>query len=77
MVVPEVVQGSRAAHTWAPRALPISHTSKPPKAMAMAPTDQAEPNTVMQVVQKGYVLNERLIRPAKVIVAQAPPPPAR
>ena len=47
------------------------------EAMAMAPTDQAEPNTVMQVVQKGYVLNERLIRPAKVIVAQAPPPPAR
>jgi len=45
--------------------------------MAMAPTDQAEPNTVMQVVQKGYVLNERLIRPAKVIVAQSPPPPAR
>ncbi|HPF60018.1 MAG TPA: nucleotide exchange factor GrpE [Candidatus Competibacteraceae bacterium] len=47
------------------------------EAMAMVPTDQAEPNTVMQVVQKGYVLNERLIRPAKVIVAQAPPKPAR
>jgi molecular chaperone GrpE len=47
------------------------------EAMAMAPTDQAEPNTVMQVVQKGYVLNDRLIRPAKVIVAQASPPPAR
>ena len=47
------------------------------EAMAMAPTDQAEPNTVMQVVQKGYVLNERLIRPAKVIVAQALPPLAR
>jgi len=46
------------------------------EAMAMVPTDQAEPNTVMQVVQKGYVLNERLIRPAKVIVAQAPPKPA-
>jgi molecular chaperone GrpE len=43
------------------------------EAMAMVPTDQAEPNTVIQVVQKGYVLNERLIRPAKVIVAQAPP----
>jgi molecular chaperone GrpE len=47
------------------------------EAMAMAPTDQAETNTVMQVVQKGYVLNDRLIRPAKVIVAQAPPPSAR
>lgn len=43
------------------------------EAMAMLPTDQAEPNTVMQVVQKGYLLNERLIRPAKVIVAQAAP----
>lgn len=40
------------------------------EAMAMAPTDQAEPNTVIQVLQKGYVLNERLIRPAKVIVAK-------
>jgi molecular chaperone GrpE len=46
------------------------------EAMAMAPTDQAEPNTVVQVVQKGYTLNERLIRPAKVIVAQAAPKPA-
>jgi molecular chaperone GrpE len=46
------------------------------EAMAMAPTDQAEPNTVIQVVQKGYILNERLIRPAKVIVAQAAPKPA-
>ncbi|MCB1824472.1 MAG: nucleotide exchange factor GrpE [Candidatus Competibacteraceae bacterium] len=46
------------------------------EAMAMLPTDQAEPNTVVQVVQKGYLLNERLIRPAKVIVAQAAPRPA-
>ena len=43
------------------------------EAMAMAPTDQAEPNTVIQVLQKGYSLNDRLIRPAKVLVAQAPP----
>ncbi len=46
------------------------------EAMAMVPTDQAEPNTVVQVVQKGYSLNERLIRPAKVLVAQAAPKPA-
>jgi molecular chaperone GrpE len=44
------------------------------EAMAMLPTDQAEPNTVVQVVQKGYLLNERLIRPAKVLVAQAVAP---
>jgi molecular chaperone GrpE len=41
------------------------------EAMAMQPSEQAEPNTVLQVVQKGYMLNERLIRPAMVIVAQA------
>lgn len=46
------------------------------EAMAMLPTDQADPNTVVQVLQKGYLLNERLLRPAKVIVAQAPPKPA-
>jgi molecular chaperone GrpE len=31
----------------------------------------AEPNTVVQVLQKGYVLHERVIRPALVIVAKA------
>lgn len=46
------------------------------EAVAMAPTDQAEPNTVVQVMQKGYVLNDRLIRPAKVLVAQAPVKPS-
>ena len=46
------------------------------EAMAMLPTDQAEPNTVVQVLQKGYLLNDRLIRPAKVLVAQAPAQPA-
>ena len=46
------------------------------EAMAMVPTDQAEPNTVVQVVQKGCVLNERLVRSAMVLVAQAAPKPA-
>lgn len=41
------------------------------EAMAMQPSEQTEPNTVLQVIQKGYVLNDRLIRPAMVIVAQA------
>ncbi len=41
------------------------------EAMAMQPSAEAEPNTVLHVVQKGYVLNDRLIRPAMVIVAQA------
>lgn len=41
------------------------------EAMAMQPAADKEPNTVLQVIQKGYVLNERLVRPALVIVAQA------
>lgn len=41
------------------------------EAMAMQPSATAEPNTVLQVIQKGYMLNERLIRPAMVIVARA------
>ena len=30
-----------------------------------------EPNSVMTVIQKGYRLNERLVRPAKVMVSKA------
>lgn len=30
----------------------------------------AEPNTVIQVLQKGYALNERILRPALVMVAK-------
>ena len=41
------------------------------EAMAMQPSSKAEPNTVLQVIQKGYLLNERLVRPAMVIVARA------
>lgn len=43
------------------------------EAMAMQPADRSEPNTVLYVIQKGYLLNDRLIRPARVIVAQAAP----
>jgi molecular chaperone GrpE len=31
-----------------------------------------DPNTVVTVVQKGYLLHDRLIRPAMVIVSRAP-----
>jgi molecular chaperone GrpE len=41
------------------------------EAMAMQPSDEAEPDTVLTVIQKGYVLNGRLLRPARVIVARA------
>jgi molecular chaperone GrpE len=42
------------------------------EAMTMVPSPAHEPNTVMEVFQKGYALNERLIRPARVIVSKAP-----
>lgn len=40
------------------------------QAMTLEPTDEVEPNTVTKVFQKGYTLNERLLRPAMVVIAQ-------
>lgn len=40
------------------------------EAMAMQASADVEPNTVLVVFQKGYKLNDRVIRPARVIVAQ-------
>lgn len=39
------------------------------EAISMQPSDDVEPGSVVAVVQKGYVLNGRLLRPAMVIVA--------
>ena len=39
------------------------------EAISMQPSDDVEPGSVVQVVQKGYSLNGRLLRPAMVIVA--------
>lgn len=46
----------------------------PEKHQAMSAQDSAEvpPNHVLMVLQKGYLLNNRLLRPALVIVAKAP-----
>jgi molecular chaperone GrpE len=41
------------------------------QAVSMVPNPDLEPNTVMDVFQKGYTLNGRLIRPAMVIVSKA------
>jgi len=41
------------------------------QAMSMQPNPDMEPNTVMAVLQKGYTLGGRLIRPAMVVVSQA------
>jgi molecular chaperone GrpE len=42
------------------------------EAVEAVPTDQTEPNTIVGVLQPGYTLRERLLRPAKVRVAVAP-----
>ena len=42
------------------------------EAMAMQESDSVPPDAVLKVVQKGYQLNGRLLRPARVIVARAP-----
>ncbi|MCW9047010.1 MAG: nucleotide exchange factor GrpE [Gammaproteobacteria bacterium] len=40
------------------------------QAMSMQPSDEHEPNTVTAVMQKGYLLNGRLVRPAMVMVSK-------
>ncbi|HEX7340178.1 MAG TPA: nucleotide exchange factor GrpE [Rhodanobacteraceae bacterium] len=42
------------------------------QAMSMVVSTDQPPNTVVSVMQKGYVLNDRLVRPALVMVAKAP-----
>ena len=46
------------------------------EAMATQPTPEHPPGTVVAVVQKGYVLNGRLLRPARVLVSREPDPAA-
>jgi molecular chaperone GrpE len=40
--------------------------------MAVQESPDVPPNTVLSVIQKGYSLNGRLLRPARVIVSKAP-----
>ena len=42
------------------------------EAMMAEPSASEAPNTVLRTVQKGYVLNGRVLRPARVIVTRAP-----
>jgi molecular chaperone GrpE len=46
------------------------------EAMATQPSADQPPGSVLAVVQKGYTLNSRLLRPARVLVARALDPPA-
>ena len=41
------------------------------QAVSMVPNTDVEPNTVLDVFQKGYTLNGRLVRPAMVVVSKA------
>jgi molecular chaperone GrpE len=41
------------------------------QAMLAEENNQQSPNTILKVLQKGYLLNERLMRPAMVVVAKA------
>jgi molecular chaperone GrpE len=41
------------------------------EAMTMIPAPDVEPNSVVEVLEKGYQLNGRLIRPARVVVSKA------
>ncbi len=52
---------------------PLDEKFDPEKhqAMTMQPNAEVEPNTVIAVMQKGYSLNNRLIRPAMVMVSKA------
>lgn len=42
------------------------------QAVSAVPNPDVEPNTVINVFQKGYTLHGRLVRPAMVVVAKAP-----
>ena len=41
------------------------------EAILVVPTDQHEPNQVVEEFQKGYLLNDRLLRPASVSVSKS------
>ena len=53
---------------------PMGKPFDPETAQAMSLVEQpdAEPNSVIAVMQKGYTLNGRLLRPAMVMVSKAP-----
>ena len=42
------------------------------EAMSMQPSSDVEPGSVLTVLQKGYALNDRLLRPARVLVVSEP-----
>ncbi|MDK9724392.1 MAG: nucleotide exchange factor GrpE [Sterolibacteriaceae bacterium MAG5] len=56
---------------------PLEEKFDPHKHQAISQIEaDGEPNRVINVLQKGYVLNDRVIRPALVVVSKAKAPPA-
>jgi len=43
------------------------------EAISQAPSDEYPPMTVLNDIERGYTLHDRVIRPSKVIVSVAPP----
>jgi len=78
-----VVEGIRMTHSMLLAALkkfgvtPVAAAGAPfdpayHQAMSQVPTEEYSPNTVVEEFQRGYMLKERLLRPAMVSVATAP-----
>lgn len=57
----------------------VGHPFDPSRheAMLVVETDQREPDQVVEEFQRGYFLNDRLLRPATVSVSKLPPKEAR
>jgi molecular chaperone GrpE len=56
---------------------PVGAKFDPTKHQAIAALEsEQEPNTVLNVMQKGYTLHDRVLRPALVTVSKAKPAPA-
>jgi molecular chaperone GrpE len=47
------------------------------QAVMQQPAADKPPNTVLQVLEQGYMMHERVLRPARVVVSAAPAPPAK
>ncbi len=62
-------------HVTAVEALGEAFDPSVHEAIAQAPDANVQPNTVIDVLQKGYQLRNRLVRPARVVVAKTPDVP--
>jgi molecular chaperone GrpE len=66
---------ARALEKFAVRPVdPVGEPFDPERheAIAMRESPTAAPDSVLEVVQRGYELNGRLLRPARVVVARSP-----